>query len=407
MKAPHLVLFGHFGVNNFGNDSTMEAMLHNIKKLQPSAEVTCVCTGPKVIAERFGIQTLPVDVSEFSRGNLHTNRLFHIINRIADEVVFWFTRINWFRSVDQFAVVGTGALDDMAVHPWNAPYDLFKWCLAAKLGRTKLIFISVGAGPIKNRISRALMITALRFADYRSYRDEASMLYLRNIGFDTSGDCIYPDLVFSFPVTEPELNLANETGPKTVGLGVIGYYGWRHDLDSGEEIYQSYVAKLKKFVKWLLEHGYVIRLLIGNLGVDQRPVDDLLVFVRKEGQADWRNRIISEKIDDVNELFQQIEQTDIVVASRFHNVLCALMMGRPVISIGYHEKNDDLMTEMGLQSYCQHIERFKPESLIQQFQSLTLDGNQASQRIQTKCAQYRKLLDEQYRIILGDKFSKA
>jgi polysaccharide pyruvyl transferase WcaK-like protein len=233
------------------------------------------------------------------------------------------------------------------------------------------------------------------------------MKYLHDIGFNTNGDCIYPDLVFSFPMLGKEIKLTDDVKPKTIGLGVIGYYGWLHDLDSGESIYQAYITKLKKFVHWLLEQGYVIRLLIGNLGVDQRPVDELLEFVRTDGQAGWRDRIISEKMEDVNELFQQIEQTDLVVASRFHNVLCALMMGRPVVSIGYHEKNDDLMAEMGLQDYCQHIEHFTPESLIQQFQSLSLDLVQASQCIQSKCAQYRQLLDQQYRQVLGDNFVRT
>ena len=230
--------------------------------------------------------------------------------------------------------------------------------MAAKLAGTKVIFLSVGRQTIKNRVSRALMLRALSVADYRSYRDMASPEYLRSVGFDTTGDSVYPDLVFSLPDNTWAFPPTSSAQSRTVGLGVIGYYGWRHDLSSGEPIYQGYLARLKRFVYWLLEQGHSVRLLIGNLGVNQRPVEELIHFVRTEGQADWQDHIIAEMITDVDDLFQQIAKCDIVVANRFHNVVCALMMGRPVVSIGYHEKNDALMAEMGLQSYCQHIEHF-------------------------------------------------
>ncbi len=176
MSSPRLVLYGHFGVGNLGNDSTLEAMLYNIRKYQPSANIICVCTGPQVVTQRYGIDTLPIDISEDRNIRQQPSgvlrKAIRVTTRIIDEINFWLKRIRWFRSVDQFLVVGTGALDDMAViHPWNAPYDLFKWCHAAKLGGAKIVFLSVGAGPIENRISRALMLNALRVANYRSYRD--------------------------------------------------------------------------------------------------------------------------------------------------------------------------------------------------------------------------------------------
>jgi len=96
---------------------------------------------------------------------------------------------------------------------------------------------------------------------------------------------------------------------------------------------------------------------------------------------------------------EQIAQTDIVVASRFHNVLCALMLERPVISLGYHDKNTNLMAEMGLESYCQYIEHFTVEKLIEQFECYSSGREQAVQHIHNKNEQYRQLLDEQYRKI--------
>ena len=157
MKAPHIVLYGHFGVGNVGNDTTLEAMIFNIRRYQPKATITCVCTGPHVIAERFGIRTMPVDITEDRDVRQRTGRIqdkaTRMVSRVIDEADFWVRRTRWLRTIDQFIVVGTGALDDMAVRPWNMPYDLFKWCRAAKLAGAEVIFLSVGAGPIVHPVS--------------------------------------------------------------------------------------------------------------------------------------------------------------------------------------------------------------------------------------------------------------
>ena len=61
---------------------------------------------------------------------------------------------------------------------------------------------------------------------------------------------------------------------------------------------------------------------------------------------------------------------DLVVATRFHNIVSALKLGKPSISIGYAEKNDVLMAAMGLGDFCQHIERLSLDRLMRQLSTL-------------------------------------
>jgi polysaccharide pyruvyl transferase WcaK-like protein len=167
---------------------------------------------------------------------------------------------------------------------------------------------------------------------------------------------------------------------------------------NGERIYQEYISKIKCFVSWLLEKGFAVRVIFGD-DIDLRPVQDVIDYVVQE-KPSQQEKLIVEKISNVNELFNQIAQTEIVIASRFHNVLCSLMLERPVISLGYHAKNDTLMAEMGLGSFCQHIETFSFEKLLEQFETYLLDIDQAKQRIHQQQEDYRQLLDDQYRKIL-------
>ena len=78
-------------------------------------------------------------------------------------------------------------------------------------------------------------------------------------------------------------------------------------------------------------------------------------------------RIIDEPICSVEDLLSQIAATDIVVATRFHNVLLALLCDKPVISISFHHKCDSLMSAMGLSEYCLDINDLKADQLIEKF----------------------------------------
>ena len=52
------------------------------------------------------------------------------------------------KGTDMVIVPGTGLLTDaFGLSDWG-PYSVFKWVLMAKLRRCRVLFVSVGAGPI-------------------------------------------------------------------------------------------------------------------------------------------------------------------------------------------------------------------------------------------------------------------
>jgi polysaccharide pyruvyl transferase WcaK-like protein len=81
----------------------------------------------------------------------------------------------------------------------------------------------------------------------------------------------------------------------------------------------------------------------------------------------------------LHDIMQQMADTDFVVATRYRNVVCALRAGKPTISIGYAEKDDALLREVGLAEFCQHIERLDLDLLEAQTARLT-SGRAAFER---------------------------
>ena len=379
VKAPskRIGLLGLFGIGNLGNDGSMEAMLLFLRRTCSQAELICICPQPEKIGNIYQASTLPFGSSSApSRWFAAVDRLFMGVPRGAAAALQATKRV---RHLDLLIIPGTGALDDFATGPRGWPIGLFAWCLAAKLRGVKVAFVSIGAGPIPHPVSRWLMKSAARMASYRSYRDTVSKDFMQSIGFDVRDDAIYPDIAFKLPGPQPSKALEG-TRPLVVGVGVMTYFGWRGSGETGAAIYASYRQKITQFVLWLLDQGYRVRILMGE-ETDQRAVDDLLDSLAMERPGYSRNDVIAEPVHSLHDLMRQIAQVHVVVATRFHNIVCALKLGKPTISIGYAKKNDALMAEMGVGQFCQHIEELDVHLLVEQFEQLLSDREAYERKI--------------------------
>jgi polysaccharide pyruvyl transferase WcaK-like protein len=293
-------------------------------------------------------------------------------------------------------MTGTGMLGDFGISPLGLHYEILKWSIVAKLRRCQLLFVSVGAGPIKHPLSRWIVKAALSLADYRSYRDQFSYDYLEFIGFDASRDHVYPDLAFSLLRSDASAAPpgCREGARRVIGLGLMEYYGQHRSPEDGERTYQRYVERVARFASWLLEQGHSVRLLVGDLAYDRRVKGDLLRLLEEAGPFD-RARVIDEPLTSPEDLIDQLAKTDLVVATRFHNVLLALMLGRPVIALSYHEKLRSLMAEVGAAEYSVEAEELDVARLIERFERLSEDKTFTAS-MNVKADQYRDALDEQY-----------
>ena len=397
-------LFGLFGSGNSGNDGSLEAMLVFLRETRPDAEITCICAPQRSasiqIAQSLQVAAIPLGIPP------PDNRLLRAVDRLLlslpRRILSLVHAIGQMRRLDALIIPGTGILDDFWEGPLNMPLTLFTWCLVARLWGATIAFVSIGAGPIHHPISRWLMKWAVAMADCRSYRDTISKDFMASIGFDARGDEIYPDIAFKLPAPPPTRRAANQSGPLTmpltVGVGVMTYQGWRNDASRNAEIYAAYREKITDFVLWLLDRGHVVCILMGDQS-DRRAAADVLAKVAAAKPDLPRDRLRAEPISSLHDLMRQVAETDVVVATRFHNVVCALKLGKPTVSISYAEKNDALMAEMGLGRFCQHVERLDVDLLIEQFTQLIADRERHEQRIEAVNLAYRERLDRQDAIL--------
>jgi polysaccharide pyruvyl transferase WcaK-like protein len=396
--------FGGFGLGNFGNEITLQAILYHLRRLLPNVKVSCICADPAATATTHNIICVPISrtvVKAWRPHNRVTRVLRSVFIGVPSELYRWLEALMTLKRTDVLIIPGTGLLTDAyGLRSWG-PYSIFKWSLIAKMRGCKLLFVSVGAGPIDSRVGRWLVTSALALADFRSYRDNATKEYLSSIGAGVASDRVYPDLAFS---------IVDEITPKyaiprrrrsVVGLGLMLYHGKLSSDKLRESTYTAYLEQLAVFVKWLLARDYDIRLLIGELS-DIRVRTEFKALLKDRLGVYDEDRIIDDPVLSVEDLLAQLAETDAVVATRFHNVLLALALNKPVISISFHQKCTSLMQNMGLQEYCQDIKQLNADKLIEQFCQLEKNAGSLRHMIREKVADCREALDEQYRLIFKD-----
>ena len=397
--------FGHFGSLNPGNESSLLTILTRLRSLSPENEFLCICTNPRAVVARYGIDAIPIT----TRSTRIWDRDVPLARRVprafvgAGAELRQYARAFWkLKGSDMLIVPGTGLVNDAyGLSDWG-PYSVFKWVLMAKLRRCKVLFVSVGAGPVDRTAGRVFVKAALSLADYRSYRDDASRDYLREIGFRAKRDPVYPDLVFSLPEEFLSRDEMRSSGTRrVVGLGLMLYAGKYSAANPRSETYTAYLESLAVFATWLLEHDYDIRLLLGD--ADTMAIDDFRSVLKARLRSYDETRVIAEPITSVEDLVGELAACDVVVATRFHNVLLSLLLHRPVVAISFHHKCSSLMRQMKLPEYIHDIHDMDADRLIGQFQRLEHDRDAVIRTIGDGIDRARAALDEQYDLIFASR----
>jgi len=372
-------------------------MVSRLRAAFPDCELCCICTGPENVLATHAIDGVPHTARSRRiwdrRLSVH-KRLGMLFLGLGDEVGEYIRAWRTLKGTEMFIVPGTGLLTDAFELSGWGPYGLFKWALVARLRRCRVMFVSVGAGPVDSFKGRLLVKLSLAFADYRSYRDGASKEIVESLGVRASGDRIYPDLVFGLPSPGSWAATNAREGRPIVALGLMAYSEKYSAGDAVGDTYDRYVRSLAVFTDWLLDHGYNIKLLVGDAAVDTTTIADVKAALRR-CTHDVDERVVHHSIASPHELLSHLSATDFVIATRFHNVLMGLLVGRPVVAISFHHKCSSLMSEMGLSDYCLDINEITPDRLIRKFEAIVRHSEELNSTIRQHVERSRSALDEQ------------
>ncbi len=386
-------LFGLLGSGNIGNDASLEAVLGYLRARHPLAVIDVMCSGPESVTAHYGLDA--VQMFWFDR---HQDRLsskpWNLL-RVPSRVLDVFRVSSWVRRHEAVIVPGAGVLEaTLPLRPWNTPYGLFLLTASGWLFRTKVALACVGAGPITKRATRTLSDWAARLATYRSYRDDASREAMRRRGLE-SRDSVFPDLAFSLPTPGEDRHDGGDWS--TIGVGIMAYTGSNDDRSRAPDVYRAYVDGMTGFVCRLVDDARKVRLFIGDTdGSDSATANEIVTAVRElrpDLDGTW---VIAQAVTTFRELMESMEPLGAIIATRFHNVIAALKLAKPTISIGYSDKHRDLMADAGLAEFSHPVHAFDPAVLVEQLHDLECRGETVRRSLRSHNSDLAEMLERQF-----------
>ncbi|MEU9892084.1 polysaccharide pyruvyl transferase family protein [Streptomyces phaeochromogenes] len=388
-------VFGLLGSGNLGNDGSLEAVLGYLRAEHPGAVVDALCGGPEVVTARYGI---PATRLHWYRGEYRTaSRAGAIAGKGLGKLVDAVRTAAWVRRHDVVIVPGMGVLEaTLPLRPWGFPYSLFLLCGSGRLFGTRVALVGVGAAAIGNRPTRALVRWSARLAGYRSYRDALSRDAMRAMGVDTARDKVYPDLAFALP-TPPASAPSGSPGP--VCVGVMDFHGGNDDRARAEEIHRRYLDGTTRFVRALVEDGRPVRLLTGD-ECDRPVVAAILDAVDSP-------LVTAAEAASLADLMKETAAADTVVATRYHNLVCALKVGTPTLALSYAAKSDALMDRMGLAAYCHPAREVDAGQLVEQFRALEKRSAELRRTLTERNLTAARQLEDQFTALTAALFPAA
>jgi polysaccharide pyruvyl transferase WcaK-like protein len=354
-------MFGIIGDDNLGNDASLNIVVRRLRRSFPTAGWGFMGMGPDKLERQYGAPASHLQWFDAHEAQMPPPaKLWKALGRCFDIVRVW----RWVRGHDVVIVPGAGVLESTTpTRPWARHMSLFVLAISARLTRTPLALVGVGASPAHGAISRWEVTTAVRLATYRAFRDEISRDAMRGMGARVDDIPVHGDVFFT--ETAPSRRPSEQP---TVGIGVMNYVGSQADLHRADELHAVYVDAVRALTSQLVGEGWHVRLFIGD-PEDQEVLEAVMAAVRDE-QPERAGALRQCAADSLVDLMEGLADVHLVVASRYHNVLCALRLGIPTLSISYGAKSDVVMQSMGLSEFCQAADGIDAGRLVAQFHDL-------------------------------------
>ena len=422
-----IVVFGNHGSGNLGDEATLQALIEQLRARLPKLEIVSFSVNPADTAARYGIRAEPAtrrstrfrpssDSAVPSRkdriraGLQRSPALLRLLRGIAHasssvayvaaDPLFELRRIRTLQRADFLVIGGGGQLSEHVGVFASLPFHVFKMTLLARLARTPVALLNVGVGPLERRISRIFVRTVLRLADYRSFRDESSRALAERLG--TSGPFdVYPDLAWGLDALRPRPEASTSQG--VVAINVFPHSDGRYVPAVGSR-YDDYLERVVSLTIRVLERGHTVALFPTQLRADPPAIADLKARLAATGG--WERhveQVIEPQLTTVDELLRFLCSADIVVATRFHAIVLALALARPVIAFSNHSKMDQAMSEMGQEAYVFRADEADTEVLGEAFDRLEANLGAIGAELEERASDHRALLEGQLDQLFGQR----
>jgi polysaccharide pyruvyl transferase WcaK-like protein len=460
-KYKTIGLLDHMGWGNMGDAAVQEAFIINIKRRLPNALLIGFSLYPEDTKQRHKLVSYPIrwwypgrNGSATSSANVRVRtsslksivtgcRTFYVLAKpiydVTREIAHLMRSYKIVRSLDLLIISGGGQLCELH---GDLPYNVFKFCALAKLSKTPVFIVGVGADLLERPLNKFFARWSVRLASFTSLRSAESQALVRSLGV-TSETHVCPDPAYALNVQDyvaaessntltvvesqallcnlsPEIETlacpdptyaldlqeypnkkpSSRLIPK-VGLNPMGFCDPRRWPRKDDAAYCDYLDKLTAVAAWLLGQNFQVEIFTSDINTDVFAIEDLRKRLLGRISADEWSRVTVRPLPTLKELLLQMAGFDFVITSKFHGVIFSHLLGKPVVALSYLPKIEDLMRAVGHERYCLKIENFDVKTLIETFQALVNEKDHLSALFYETTAAYADALRMHFDNLFG------
>jgi polysaccharide pyruvyl transferase WcaK-like protein len=345
LASVDVLALGELDGGNLGNDGTFRVFLEGLRSEMPDVSVGVFGYGTERMAAQLAVSEATMNAPRRATGGVR-GAVAKVTSRIQD-----FPRTARFVKRARVVVVpGTGLFEgDHGTSFVGWPLAFWRTAVACRFHRRPLIVVGVGASEVSERLSRALLKGGLRRADVITCRDERSATVIREWIGDSRPVAVTADLVFARGMVPAKAD------DGFVAVGVMAGGGGTAGTDE-----RRHVDEMVALVEGLRARDRKVRLIIGD-EVDRPALEEIASRLAPQGEVEI------DTPSDLEGLIQLLSGASAVVATRFHNVIAALLSRRPTIAISYADKTRDLMEVVGMGDFVVDAARIDAGELLALF----------------------------------------
>lgn len=370
---------------NGGDYAILEAEKQLLRDLSPDIDITILASDTALIKKWNKESNLDNWVEQW---NYNSNRHKGLGKYIR--LIFWQFKINVLRFVPRalrswwlgkFAAETYNAIDKADIvfstggtyltgnYDVSSRFLLFK--LIKKMGKRLILFpqsINLEGQRFKKQYLRQLSK-----AETICARDKRSAMYLKDKQLKNIS--VLPDIAFylckgDWPVK-----------PRTHKV-LISVRDWPY-AKNGQQAQNAYEQAIATFVNKLSTDNIETNFLSTCQGISEYRFDDSIVAKRIVSQLGPANKAsIEHGYHTTEEILNHITKYDLIVSTRLHFAILALVLGKPVLPIAYEYKTVEVFKSLGLGEYVLDIESISFEALFDKYIKIKADSEHIQQIVQ-------------------------
>lgn len=335
-NSQNIVVCGHYGSTNIGDEAIGISIIQNLKKTNPDSNIIFLSYNPVNTKQYLGVKSeylLPLGVRSLLKGK-------------------FFKTLKVIKNCDKFILGGGGLFTDEKL------FAVFLWGIHAFWAyryKKSVIMLGQSVGPLKTRVGKWIVKKCFKNAKEIIVRDTESKQLLINLGIKKEIK-VSSDLVFNLKIEETYDN--QNLNKKVEQMKLKGYFivSLRNWPKNTKILYK----KINQVLSVIVDKYKLLPVFVPFQASHQNDEELMHKIIE---QNDIKYPILIKKFDqNVFKVLSVIKNAEFTLGMRLHSLIFSIIQKVPIVALSYSPKIKNMLKDQGLSEFV--VELDDPDKIL-------------------------------------------